>query len=670
MTRQAWLIDKGHLFGKVIYIYFCFYAMAVAERFSMSIVYGAALFISFSALTRMLRYKTTHDTRWPKAFKWTLVVFFILSTLYILVLHPFLYRQPYTLAAVAIIMLPLIERGAENLLLKKAKVTPRRLMLTVLPLEAVLVLLTALLVWASGRAAFEFIMAAALGMALFFVRQLVFTDYASQYPEPTQFDGVRQIRSARIYDGMVITSGAALNIFAFAYMLYIMLSGRIVFFESFFVIFAVIAALFGILALSTQRFLRTSLLRRIGKNAAFVMGTAIAIFAAYVMHGNWFMGGIAGTVQVVLLLLGLTLQITASLGLREDIALVIRLRVKDIDEAALDKRARRLEHWTALISEVIFLIVLALLISDPLFLNADLEEYIELAPQIGSSVVAIPTIFLFVALFFSAKQPLTKKYSRRLKNFLLKKERGEDNPEMEERLHTVLIKAYKKRIGVHIIRAFLKPVMYHSVTGKENVKALPGIFVFNHREVYGPIAAVVFLPYDMRPWILNRMIDKQQVKDHMYEGTFSHITWLPVPLRRLLTRVAAPLAVWALSSFEPIPVYRGTAKSVIKTFEMSIECLRAGDSILLFPENPEERYTEKEQISDFYRGFAHLGRLYYKRTKSCVTFYPVYASRTARVLRIGEGITYDPALGRKEEGRIVETLESRMRALQQLDEKN
>ena len=667
MTRQAWLIDKGHLFGKVIYIYFCFYAMAVAERFSMSIVYGAALFISLSALTRMLRYKTTHDMRWPKAFKWTLVVFFILSTLYILVLHPFLYHKPYTLVAVAIILLPFIERSAEDALLRKKSMTPRRLMLRVLPLEAALVLLTALLVWASGRAAFEFIMAAALGMALFFVRQLIFADYASDHPQPPQFDGIRQIRSARIYDGMVIASGASLNIFAFAYILYIMLSGRIVFFESFFVVFAVIAALFGIMALSTQRFLRTSLMHRIGKNAAFVLGTAIAIFAAYVMRGNWFLGGIAGTVQVVLLLLGLTLQTTAALGLREDIAMVIKLRDKDIDEDALDKRARRLEHWTALISEVIVLIVLALLISDPIFLDADLDAYIELAPQIGSSVVVIPTVFLFVALFFSVKQPLTEKYARRLKNFLLRKERGEHNPEMEERLHTVLIKAYKKRIGVHIIRAFLKPVMFHSVTGKENVDALPGIFVFNHREVYGPIAAVVFLPYDMRPWILSRMIDKQQVTEHMYEGTFSRITWLPALLRKLLTRVAAPLVVWALSSFDPIPVYRGTAKSVIKTFELSIACLRAGDSILLFPENPEERYTDNEKVSDFYRGFAHLGRLYYKRTKECVTFYPVYASKAARMLRIGEGIIYDPANGRKEEGRIVEALESRMRALQQID---
>ena len=155
----------------------------------------------------------------------------------------------------------------------------------------------------------------------------------------------------------------------------------------------------------------------------------------------------------------------------------------------------------------------------------------------------------------------------------------------------------------------------------------------------------------------------------MYEGTFCHIKWLPGFLRRLLPQILSPFVVWALSSVEPIPVYRGTARNVIKTFEMSVNCLMSGDSLLIFPENPQERYAQTEQINEFYRGFAHLGRLYHKRTKENITFYPVYASRHARMLRIGEGVTYNPVNGRKEESRIVETLELSMRALWQLDER-
>ena len=77
--------------------------------------------------------------------------------------------------------------------------------------------------------------------------------------------------------------------------------------------------------------------------------------------------------------------------------------------------------------------------------------------------------------------------------------------------------------------------------------------------------------------------------------------------------------MWALRSFDPIPVYRGAQMNVIRTFTLSIECLAAGDSILLFPENPTDMYEKK--VSDFYEGFANLGRLYHKKTAtgSCST---------------------------------------------------
>lgn len=667
MTRAIWYIDKGRLFGKVIYIFFCFYAMAVAECFSLSIAYGAALYISLSALYRTLRYRTAYGTR--QAFKWALAVFFTLCTVYVLILYPFLYPRAHSMEAIVIIVLPFFQRGAENLLLRRKKRPfPRRaLAAAVLPPKLALVAVTAALARAAGGAAVWLVVAAALGMALALARQWNARAAGHTRPAARLYD-VRQIRSARLYDGMVIASGAALNIFAFAYALYSLLSRKDTFFYSFFTVFAAISVMYGVMSLGTQRFSRSSLVRRIGKNAAFALGTGIAIFAAYVLRENWFAGGFAGTAQLALLFVGLMLQMTAALGLREDIALVIRLYHKDVDGAALEQRAQRLEHWTALISEAVFLIVLAALLSDPLFAGADVGGYIAFAPQIGGSVVLIPTAFLLAALICSLKQPLTKKYARRLKTYARIREKGRDNPEMEKRLKSVLIKKYKKRVGVHIIRAFIKPVMFHTVAGQENVAALPGIFVFNHREVYGPIAAVVFLPYDMRPWVLDSMLDKKRIMQHMYDGTFVRYTWLPVFLRLLLARLLSPLVVWALCSFEPIPVHRGAVRSVIRTFELSVECLLSGDSLLIFPENPEERYTQTGQVSDFYRGFAHLGRLYHKRTRGCVTFYPVYASRFARVLRIGEGVTYEPAGGRKEEERIVQTLEARMRALCQRDE--
>ncbi len=661
--------EKGRLFGKIVYIYQCFYAMAAAERLSVSLVYGAALYISLSALLRISGFtiRTSYDPRWRKVFKLALVVFFLLAALCTVLLYPLLYTYGNMLAVMGFVALPLAERTAENAWLRRRLPVNREALLKTL-LFIRLCAFTVVLALVLAVDEPVLLPAAVLGMVLSFFRQFVFADYATEYPKPGQASAdARRVRSVHLYDGMVITSGAALNIFAFTYVLYTLLKRQNTFYLDFFVAFALLAFIFTAVYIGTHRFYRATLVQKIGQNAVFVLGTFVALFAVYVFRDSWFAGGLAISAQSVLLLAGLVLQMSGTLGLRDDMQLVIRLYNPDLKDEDFSRRAERLELWTLVISEAVFIAVLLALLADPVIYNLDFSGYIALAPQVGAGVAAIPAVFLLLALVLSIRQPLTKKYGKRLKTYIQLKKEGRKNAEMEKRLVSVLIKKYRKRIGVHIIRAFLKPVMYHTVTGKEHVTALPGVFVFNHGEVYGPVAAVVFLPYDVRPWILHNMIEKQAVTQHMYDGTFGRIKWLPVFMRRFLARILSTPVVWALSSFDPIPVYRGTAREVIKTFSLSVECLCAGDSILLFPENPKERYSEAP-VSDFYRGFAHIGRLYYKKTKDSVTFYPVYASKRGRVLRIGEGVRYNPGSGRREEERIVEALQQRMRDLQQLDE--
>ncbi len=669
MTLKLSTAEKGRLFGKIVYIYQCFYAMAAAEKLSVSLVYGAALYISLSALLRISGFtmRTSYDPRWRKVIKLALVVFFSLSALCVAIMTPVLYGHRNMPAVVGFVVLPLAERFSENLWLRHKPPENRRELIKIL-LFVRLCVFTAGLALVLITSETALLPAVVLGMILSYFRQYVFADYATEYPKPGQASAdALQVRSVRLYDGMVITSAAALNIFAFTYVLYVLLRRQSTFYLDFFVAFAVLAFAFTAIYVGTHRFYRATLGQKIGQNAVFVLGTFIALFAVYIFRDSWVRGGLAVSVQSVLLLVGLVLQMSGAMGLKEDMRLVIRLYNPDIKDKDLAQRAERLELWSLVISEAVFIAVLLALLADPVIYNLDLGGYIALAPQVGAGVAAIPAVLLLMSLFLAIRQPLTKKYGQRLRVYIQMRREGKKNTEMEKRLVSVLIKKYKKRIGVHIIRAFLKPVMYHSVTGKENVTALPGVFVFNHGEVYGPVAAVVFLPYDVRPWILHNMIEKEAVTQHMYDGTFSRIKWLPVFMRKLLAQVLSRPVVWALSSFEPVPVYRGTAREVLKTFAQSVECLSAGDSILLFPENPKERYSEAP-VSDFYRGFAHIGRLYYRKTKECVMFYPVFASKKERELRIGAGVRYEPENGRREEDRIVAELQQRMRALQQLDD--
>lgn len=674
MYNSVSLIDKGRLFNKIVYVYFCFFAMYAVECFSMNLLYGGALFFSLSALFRIYGYriKTAYDSRLQKGLKTSLVIFFLLTTAYIILVYPFLFFYPSSAFAITIIILPFIEREIENFLLRRlAKIKPlkkRDIVKTLLPVEIAFIVITSLIALRAGIGFFVIVLPGMIiGMGFSFFRQYIFRDYAIEYPKRDSLSkDAKQIRTARLFDGMVITSSAALNIFAFMYILFIMISRANNFFLDFFVVFAGLALAFAVVYFLSLKFIKSSLIQMIGKNAAFILGTATAIFSVYVFRESWFQGGFEISIQTILLLFGLTLQMTATYGLKEDVFLVFKLYDKHISESILNKRTARLELWTSIISEAVVLAVLLILISNPLFYNMNVEEYIVYAPNIGSSIIIIPTVFLIVSLIYSVKQPLTKKYEQKLKAYASIKRQGKENSDMEKRLTNVLIDKYKKRIGVHIIRAFLKPIMYHTVMGKNNVTDLPGVFVFNHGEFYGPIAAVVFLPYDIRPWILHKMIDKEHITKYIYDSTFSTIKVLPDFLSKIIARVLSPVIVWALNSFDPIPVYRGTARDIIKTFSLSIECLSAGDSILLFPENPEERYQEK--ISAFYRGFANLGKLYYKKKGERITFYPVHASKRKHVLRIGQGVKYNPENGKKERDRIVNALEQRMQLLQNMDD--
>lgn len=667
--------DKGQLISKITYVYFCFFSMLVSEQFSMSLIYGATLFISLAALFRMFMFtiKTMVESIWRKVIKALLITFFMTATLYTLILNPLLFPHAKALFAIAIIIVPFASSSIENAFLRQrssnTKLTKKEIAWTVLPIQMLALFAVTMLALPTGLVGTLVCSASmAIGQGIRFFCQYTFRRYEIEYPNDKQVLELHGIRSVRLYDGMAITSEAALNIFAFTYILYILLSGSLNFIIDFFVVFNVLALVISVVYISKNRIIQTGWIQKLGKNALFLFGTGCAIFAVFIFTDSWYSGRLLISIQTILLLFGLTLQMTATQGLREDVILVVRLYDKDVSEDVMQSRTLRLSMWASVISEAAFLVVLLFLISNPVYHLIDVKKYIQYAPYVGSTVAVIPTFFLIVSLVYSIKQPLTKKLSRRLKKYYGLQENGTDNPYMKKRLISKLIENTKKAVGVQVIRAFLKPVMYHSVDGKENVSDLPGVFVFNHREIYGPIAAVVFLPYDIRPWIIDNMIDKTKIYTHMYEGTFSKIKWLPPFIRKGIPKLLSPIIHWALSSFDPIPVYRGSTHKIIKTFTLSVECLCAGDSILLFPENPTERYTV--EVSNFYKGFANIGKMYYRKTGECLMFYPVYASSKRRLLSIGKGVKYDPKGGKQERDRIVNELEQRMQALQRLDDES
>ena len=109
-------------------------------------------------------------------------------------------------------------------------------------------------------------------------------------------------------------------------------------------------------------------------------------------------------------------------------------------------------------------------------------------------------VFVFISLIFAALQPIDKRYYSKLMKFSTT---DKENSVLKNRLRFVLVKKYRRRIGIRILRFLAKPLFYHTVVGKELVddKSQPVIFVCNHGEIYGPVATAVYLPFFYRPWI-------------------------------------------------------------------------------------------------------------------------------------------------------------------------
>ena len=285
---------------------------------------------------------------------------------------------------------------------------------------------------------------------------------------------------------------------------------------------------------------------------------------------------------------------------------------------------------------------------------------------IKETLIYVPLILMFIGLGYSLKQPLDKDTYP----LLVKYSKGEYEVNYLNKIQTKFVNKYKRRVFIIFLRRIIKFILGYKIVGKENVedKDLPAVFVSNHGEYYGPIAAVANMPFSYRPWIESQLMEVEKGYHYTYKYTFSLITWLPVCVRKFLAKSAVTLTSLVFTAFDPIPVYRSELRSIFKTFNLSVEALKEGDSVLIFPEsthNTEDgKYAKGGQVGDFFTGFAHVGVKYYEETNSCVNFYPIYLHKKKRLFIIGKALKFDPNNDRAlEKKRIAEQLKTSMEEL-------
>jgi hypothetical protein len=178
--------------------------------------------------------------------------------------------------------------------------------------------------------------------------------------------------------------------------------------------------------------------------------------------------------------------------------------------------------------------------------------------------------------------------------------------------------------------------------GEENLpRRGPAVFIANHLDATGPIAASCSIPLRVHPWIIANMMDKDLAPAWLQEDFTERQLHLKPPVSswfaRLLCRIAVPL----FYSIGCIPVYRGDYERMKTTLAMSMDVLRQGKFLIIFPEDNRMTIDPQTGMQPFQRSFARLGEMYYEETKERLEFYPVVIHSSGFV-KIGKAIAFDP----------------------------
>lgn len=283
-------------------------------------------------------------------------------------------------------------------------------------------------------------------------------------------------------------------------------------------------------------------------------------------------------------------------------------------------------------------------------------------------VMQLPAVFMLVAVVLALRQPLDSRNREKLMIFIEERSKNEN---VRESLQRMFVRKYRMRFGVKIACTLARPFLRLKVSGTENLrkKDYPSVFVSNHNFIYGPIAAVIYLPTYFRPWIHNVMLEEETARREISRSFSIVLRIFGKRIGGAIIGFAARLTCWALNSFNPIPVVRGASRDVMSTFEKSIRALEEGDNILIFPEKPKRMVGSGDEVGEdvlrtFYTGFAHIAKMYHDRTGRALLFYPLYSDMTERAFRIGEPVAYDPSLEPHEGKRqLAEQLQKRVAEL-------
>jgi hypothetical protein len=194
----------------------------------------------------------------------------------------------------------------------------------------------------------------------------------------------------------------------------------------------------------------------------------------------------------------------------------------------------------------------------------------------------------------------------------------------------------------HFLMRVLNLFMWRGkLAGQENLpQDGPAVFVANHLEILGPIAAVCSIP--LRLYVWSNMVDKETAVALLQWDVTERALHLKPPLSAWaangLSKITVPLLRW----LEYIPIHFGNPRRMADTLDLSAEVLRQGKFVLLFPEDRPAPINPATGLRPFQHIFGRLGESHYEQTGNCLKFYPVAIHAKQRLVVIGQPVAFDP----------------------------
>lgn len=168
----------------------------------------------------------------------------------------------------------------------------------------------------------------------------------------------------------------------------------------------------------------------------------------------------------------------------------------------------------------------------------------------------------------------------------------------------------------------------------------PSIILSNHVGTIAPLALELYWDVPFRFWGAGEMNDSfKSMYKYQSRVYFHEKKKMPLFLARLYCLLATPLTWWFYKGLDLISTYKDARFK--RTLTQSIETLKNGKSLVIFPEMSINGYTD--ELKGFYAGFVVLCRLCLKEGID-VPIFPAYYKKKENVYVFGKKIDFSDLL--------------------------